>query len=86
MSPSVHRAKQEDYEKNPDDLTEARAIAYDLVYNGVEIGGGLRIYRRDVQEKVFKAIGMSTEEAGMFGYLLKRLYEVASRRVRHWRR
>jgi len=62
----------EDYEKNPDDLTEARAIAYDLVYNGVEIGGGsLRIYRRDVQEKVFKAIGMSTEEAeDKFGYLL----------------
>ena len=63
----------EDYEKNPDDLTEARAIAYDLVYNGVEIGGGsLRIYRRDVQEKVFKAIGMSTEEAeDKFGYLLE---------------
>ena len=62
----------EDYERNPDDLTEARAIAYDLVYNGVEIGGGsLRIYRRDVQEKVFKAIGMSTGEAeDKFGYLL----------------
>ena len=47
-------------------------IAYDLVYNGVEIGGGsLRIYRRDVQEKVFKAIGMSTGEAeDKFGYLL----------------
>ena len=62
-----------DYEKNPDDLTKARAIAYDLVYNGVEIGGGsLRIYRRDVQEKVFKAIGMTIEEAeDKFGYLLE---------------
>ncbi|KAH7623668.1 putative Aspartate--tRNA(Asp/Asn) ligase [Nannochloris sp. 'desiccata'] len=56
-------------------LSQARAIAYDLVYNGVEIGGGsLRIYRRDVQSEVFKAIGLSEEQAQeKFGYLLESL-------------
>ena len=56
---------QDDVRADPDDLTNARAIAYDLVYNGVEIGGGsLRIYRRDTQEKVFDAIGLSADEGG----------------------
>ncbi|CAN6868841.1 unnamed protein product [Brassica oleracea] len=46
-----------------DDLPSARALAYDMVYNGVEIGGGsLRIYKRDVQEKVLEIIGISAEE------------------------
>jgi aspartyl-tRNA synthetase len=56
-------------------LSQARAIAYDVVYNGVEIGGGsLRIYRRDVQSEVFKAIGLSEEQAQeKFGYLLESL-------------
>ncbi|KAG0599742.1 hypothetical protein M758_12G175300 [Ceratodon purpureus] len=45
------------------DLRTARALAYDLVYNGVEIGGGsLRIYRRAVQEKVLSAIGLTPKE------------------------
>lgn len=45
-------------------LASSRALAYDLVYNGVEIGGGsLRIYRRDVQAAVFEAIGLSPEAA-----------------------
>ena len=54
------------------DLAKATAHAYDLVYNGVEIGGGsLRIYRRDVQEAVFATIGLSDAEArAKFGYLL----------------
>ncbi|MCW6051580.1 aspartate--tRNA ligase [Lyngbya sp. CCAP 1446/10] len=54
------------------DLKTARAQAYDLVLNGTEVGGGsLRIYQRDVQEKVFEAIGLSTEEAyNKFGFLL----------------
>ena len=54
------------------DLTQMRAKAYDLVLNGTEIGGGsIRIYRRDIQEKIFKAIGLTEEEAKLkFGYLL----------------
>ena len=54
------------------DLKTARAQAYDLVLNGTEVGGGsLRIYQRDVQERVFEAIGLSTEEAyNKFGFLL----------------
>ncbi len=55
------------------DLEHARAQAYDLVFNGVEVGGGsLRIYQRDIQEKVFATIGLSMEEAYQkFGFLLE---------------
>ncbi len=55
------------------DLTTARAIAYDIVYNGYEIGGGsLRIYQPDVQAKVFETIGLSEAEANdKFGFLLE---------------
>ncbi len=56
-----------------DDLPNARALAYDLVLNGVEIGGGsLRIYQKEIQEKVFATIGLSPEEArNKFGFLLE---------------
>ncbi|MGI2746827.1 aspartate--tRNA ligase, partial [Bacillus cytotoxicus] len=52
---------------------KARAQAYDLVLNGYELGGGsLRIYERDVQEKMFKALGFTQEEAReQFGFLLE---------------
>jgi aspartyl-tRNA synthetase len=55
-----------------EDLKTARAQAYDLVYNGTEVGGGsLRIYQREIQEKVFETIGLSKEEAySKFGFLL----------------
>lgn len=56
-----------------EDLTTARAVAYDIVFNGYEIGGGsLRIYQPDVQAKVFETIGLSSEEANdKFGFLLE---------------
>jgi aspartyl-tRNA synthetase len=56
-----------------DDLKTARAQAYDLVFNGFEVGGGsLRIYQREIQQQVFDAIGLSSEEAqSKFGFLLE---------------
>ena len=55
------------------DLPSARALAYDMIYNGVEIGGGsLRIYKSDVQQRIFEIIGISPEQAEeKFGYLLE---------------
>lgn len=51
---------------------KARAVAYDLVLNGYELGGGsLRIYQSDLQEKMFKCLGFSQEEANeRFGFLI----------------
>ncbi|PSR16437.1 aspartate--tRNA ligase [filamentous cyanobacterium CCP3] len=61
---------------NPDDIDDlktARAIAYDIVLNGYEIGGGsLRIYQPEVQSQVFETIGLSESEArDKFGFLLE---------------
>ena len=55
------------------DLKTAHAQAYDLVFNGFEVGGGsVRIYQSDLQAKVFETIGLSVEEAhNKFGFLLE---------------
>ena len=52
---------------------KVRAKAYDMVLNGVELGGGsIRIHRRKVQEQLFRALGLSEEESlAQFGYLLE---------------
>ncbi len=55
------------------DLAKVRAIAYDIVLNGYELGGGsLRINQRELQERMFKALGFTAEEsADQFGFLLE---------------
>ena len=55
------------------ELANVRAIAYDIVLNGYELGGGsLRINQKDLQERMFQALGFSSEEANdQFGFLLE---------------
>ena len=54
------------------DLGHVNSIAYDIVYNGTELGGGsVRIHSPEVQKKVFKALGLSDEEAQeKFGFMV----------------
>ena len=63
---------EDDIELLEKDPASVRANAYDLVVNGVEIGGGsIRIYKRELQEKMFKTLGFTEKEAKeQFGFLL----------------
>lgn len=66
------RPREEDIALFDTDPGAIRAQAYDIVLNGYEVGGGsMRIYKRDVQEKMFDALSLSKEEVqDKFGYLL----------------
>ncbi len=66
------RPRDEDQHLFDTDPGQILAQAYDIVLNGYEVGGGsMRIYKRDMQEKMFAALGMSPEEAkDKFGHLL----------------
>ena len=65
----------EDIDRLESDPYGVRAKAYDVIWNGIELGGGsIRIHGRDLQSRVFRQLGMSDEEArGRFGFLLDAL-------------
>jgi aspartyl-tRNA synthetase len=66
---------EEDYGKLKDDPLGVQSRAYDIVLNGFEVGGGsIRIHQRDIQEKVFKALGMDRKDyEDKFGFLISAL-------------
>ena len=68
--------KLEDLDKIDKDPGTIKASAYDLVINGVEVGGGsIRIHKRDLQSKMFDALGFTKEEAeAQFGFLFGAFY------------
>src|SRR5258708_1263370 len=65
----------EDMDKLETDPAMVRALAYDVVLNGTELGSGsIRIHRQDVQSRIFRALGMTEEEArSRFGFFLEAL-------------
>lgn len=67
--------KEEDLNQLKENPGEAKAAAYDLVLNGFELGGGsLRIYKKELQEAMFEALGFTKEEAlEQFDFLLQAL-------------
>ncbi|HET9183929.1 MAG TPA: aspartate--tRNA ligase [Candidatus Angelobacter sp.] len=69
---SPHEQDMENLESDPGSV---RALAYDVVLNGTELGSGsIRIHRQDIQKKIFRALGMSDEEAhARFGFFLEAL-------------
>ena len=69
---SPHERDMDKLESNP---AAVRALAYDVVLNGTELGSGsIRIHRQDIQRKIFRALGMTEEEArSRFGFFLEAL-------------
>ncbi len=66
---------ERDMDKLESDPGAVRALAYDVVLNGTELGSGsIRIHRQDIQRKIFRALGMTEEEArSRFGFFLEAL-------------
>ena len=66
---------ERDMDKLESDPGSVRALAYDVVMNGTELGSGsIRIHRQDIQKQIFRALGMSDEEArARFGFFLEAL-------------
>src|SRR5579864_3286035 len=66
---------EQDMDKLESDPGAVRALAYDVVLNGTELGSGsIRIHRQDIQRKIFHALGMTDEEAkSRFGFFLEAL-------------
>jgi aspartyl-tRNA synthetase len=66
---------EEDFGKLRSDPGAVRALAYDIVLNGTELGSGsIRIHRQDIQKQIFNALGMTDEEArSRFGFFLEAL-------------
>ncbi|MGZ4819972.1 MAG: aspartate--tRNA ligase [Terriglobales bacterium] len=66
---------EQDMDKLESDPASVRALAYDVVLNGTELGSGsIRIHRQDIQQTIFKALGMTPDEAqARFGFFLEAL-------------
>jgi aspartyl-tRNA synthetase len=66
---------EQDMNKLESDPASVRALAYDVVLNGTELGSGsIRIHRQDIQQTIFKALGMTPDEAqARFGFFLEAL-------------
>jgi len=72
---ALHHPFTQPKDTDKEDIEEIESIAYDIVLNGTELGGGsIRIHKQDVQEEVFKLLGIDEEEATeKFGFLLDAL-------------
>ncbi|OHE04131.1 MAG: aspartate--tRNA ligase [Sulfurimonas sp. RIFOXYD12_FULL_33_39] len=72
---ALHHPFTQPKDTDKDDVEEIESIAYDIVLNGTELGGGsIRIHKQEMQEEVFKLLGIEEEEAAeKFGFLLDAL-------------